>query len=198
MILGDKKQVTILGLVALLAIGFLVTQLIPKGGKFVASVTAEPTKQAAEVEAVSLPLEVSGNPFSHAKLAPEEAKDAEGNGGLSGSVEPLMPNLEGLEINSAEYMATLWEHEQNKKPVENAGESRKEEEKAPFNLKLKGFAGGTTPMAFIEVRGRTGVPYVEGDELEQGVHLLRIREESIDVRVGKKIITLKLNEELNK
>jgi hypothetical protein len=196
MILGDKKQVTILGVVALLAIGFLVTQLIPKGSKFIASVDAEPAKQAAEVESVSLPLEVSGNPFSHAKLAPEEDENAEN--GLEGGIEPLAPDLEGLEVNSAEYMATLWQHEQNKKPDENAGETRKEEEKAPFNLKLTGFAGGTSPMAFIEVRGRSGVPFEEGDQLEQGVYLLRIRDESIDVRIGKKVISLALNEELNK
>lgn len=199
MILGDKKQVTILGVVALLAIGFLVTQLIPKGSKFIASVDAEPTKQAAEVESVSLPLEVSGNPFSHAKLAPEEDKKTQGaQNGLEGGLEPLAPNLEGIEINSAEYAATLWEHEQNKKPDEDAGKTRKEEEKAPFNLKLTGFAGGTSPMAFIRVRGRTGVPFEEGDQLEQGVYLLRIREQSIDVRIGKKVISLALNEELNK
>lgn len=196
--LGDKKQVAALGIVAVLAIGFLVTQLMPKSRQFVASATAEPTKQPADMESVLLPLEVSGNPFSHAKLAPEKEKDEGGKGGLDGSIEPLLPNLEGLEVNSAEYMATLWEHERNKKPDESAGETRKEVEKAAFNLKLTGFAGGTSPMAFIEVRGGTGAPFVEGEKLEPGVRLLRIHEDSIDVQIGKKIISLKLNEELNK
>jgi hypothetical protein len=70
---GDKKQATILMIVAVGAIAFLVIQFIPKGkqalARVIASAVSKEPKLGVTAPDNSLPAQLQSDPFSHPLLA---------------------------------------------------------------------------------------------------------------------------------
>lgn len=179
---GNKNQATILGIVAVGAIGFLVIQLIPAkirpmlGQGPAAIPVVAPTSMP-----VDLPLALVGDPFSHPKLAvkapPTQAgqsfqPDITGNiplmfGGLPTAVGQVQPTGSTEDI---------------------AGKDRLKLQGPQITVLAVMDAG--TPVAMLQVGGKEAKTYRAGDALAKHVRLILVGHSFVEVKIGEDVVKI--------
>jgi hypothetical protein len=196
---GDKKQAIALTAVAVLAIGFLGSRLIPSKSATVKAVrAAEAAKPELGSDVLDLPLAVLSNPFSHPKLAVQTVKVdptptppqktpkpdidkgklpdwAGGTGGdFSPPVDPGDPNSG----------ATNTE--------ENAGETRK----TPRGPRIRVIALMRVghPLAMLAVNDGSSETFRIGQQILEGVKLAGIGDSFVTVSDFGKLRRIKVGE----
>lgn len=184
---GDKKQAAILTIVAVLALGFLFTQLLPgKRVKFQLPVevrSAEEKPKASE----ELPLAVIGNPFSHPKLATKPVLAASPGTNFqpdidkSGHLTPYSPG-------------PLPDAGGTGDPAETAGNDR--QEKQVPRVTLTGLMRVDEPLAMLAVENREAKSYAMGDLVAENARLIAIGDNSVTIRVNGKPRELRMGETL--
>lgn len=180
---GNKTQAVVLSFVAVLAIGFLVYQLLPSKVKpsiaGVAQTGSSVAPSATADVSQELPLHLIGNPFSHPKLATHVAP-AERKAppplpvGIdkSGSFTPVL----------GEPSATGGTAESGSQPAESAGNTRLKQQEP--RIKLTAIMRVGDPVAMLEVDNRPGKAYGEGDLLANRATLVSIGDGAVTVRIN--------------
>ena len=171
---GNKSQAMILAVVAVLAIGFLIYQLLPGKEKpsFVARAPEVSLSPSAGAVA-TLSLEVAGNPFSHPKLAPSEpaaVPKAQPPSQIdkSGSVTPVSPEMPQVAGQTPGTNA-----------AENAGKTRLKIQ-GP-SIKLTAIMRVGDPVAMLNVNDKSGQTFGVGDLIDPKTRLIAIGGSSITV-----------------
>lgn len=188
---GDPKQVAILGVLAVGALGFLGFRAL--GKPVPPPVQATARKEGAKVERTARLLPPANDPFSHPKLAPpvvkEEAAapDPKVEGKFPAMPTPLMgaylPNVEGPASTEVRPM-------EPKKPAEPKVEAPK-----GTVVALEATAGASDAVAFLSVEGRESQPFHPQDRVANGIRLLRIEDGSVILRGPKGELTLNVGEQ---
>lgn len=182
---GNKQQAMILCVVAVLAVGFLIWQILP-GKKSLATARAADasTSSGGQLVALDLPRYVIGSPFSHSRLAPED--DGSGAevpiGALTGVLPFAIPGDVQIRRNGVA-------------PEENAGETR-QQERTPSQLTLSAIMRLDKPVAIFSSDIDSGSPYEVGDVLANNVRLIRIADGAVVLQMGKGIKTLHVGEDV--
>jgi hypothetical protein len=190
---GNKNQAMALSVVAVLAVGFLVYQLLPAKSKpsFVA--------RAPEVSLAGRPgkvddmsLVVLGNPFSHPMLATKEASAPSPAPApaidKSGHLPPMavsgLPGTDGSaqgSNGSADSPGADGGAPGSKGPADSAGNTRLNV-RGP-RIKLSAILRVGEPVAMLAIDDQPGKTYSEGDLLAPGTRLLSIGDGSVTVRI---------------
>lgn len=174
---GNKTQAVVLSVVAVLAIAFLVYQLMPSQVKPLLGSGAR-TSTAAQSPGASqeLTLAVLGNPFSHPMLATKPAakdvKPPQSQIDKNGKIPPYDPGEPPGATGGASP----------KTPADIAGKDRSKD-KGP-RIKLTAIMRVGDPVAMLAVDDKPGQAYGEGDLLAPNARLIKIGDSSITVRVS--------------
>jgi hypothetical protein len=199
---GNKKQAMILSVVAVLAVAFLVYQLMPAKAKpFSAPASPEVSLTQNASTSQNLSLAVLGNPFSHPKLASKpvvtDVKQPPSSIDKSGTFAPVSPGAlpgagggspgqDGRSDSGAAGSGGAGGQGSSipNSPAENAGKDRKEIQ-GP-RIKLTAIMRVGEPVAMLAVNDQPGKTYSEGDLLASNARLIKIGDSSVTVRINGK------------
>jgi len=173
---GDKKQATILFIVAIGAIAFLAIQLVPGEIKSpLGGLAASANQTGGPALATELPLMVAGDPFSHPKLATKPApkeQPAEPPRDINTGYGPFSPP--GLGNPNSEPNSAAG-------PEESAGNSQQKPQGPQIALMAVMQAG--TPVAMLQVGSNQPKNYAEGEIVADNVRLIKVADSYVLVRV---------------
>lgn len=175
---GNPKQVAILCVMAVGALGFLATRL---GGKAVTTSAAVAAKDASTQKATGLPsdLPISVDAFSHPKLAPPKqrvipvalaASPMSGGAIASDNVSPLP--FVGELPDDAIVRPVVRTPKAKKPPVVLL-------KPEPVDVALEATAGSSDAVAFLSIAGADSQPFRANDQIKGKVRLLRIEDGSV-------------------
>lgn len=183
---GNKKQAIVLSAIALLAVAFLVYQLMPaKGTPFSAAPTPAASSSGTPSPSQDLSLAVMGNPFSHPKLASKVVSEMpspqpKASIDKSGSV-PLkpsgLPNPEDVDRSTPQGGTSG-----GSTPEDIAGNNRLKVQ-GP-RIKLTAIMRVGEAVAMLEVNDQPEKTFVEGDRLAPNASLVKIGDSSITVLIN--------------
>jgi hypothetical protein len=202
---GDTKQVAVLGVVAVLAIGFLIYRLLPSREVAVRSAVAAAT--AAGSSSRDLGLQLVRDPFSSERLslrskpassdaqesaqaAPKSGNQWEVQGGKKINVKPdEFPNaLVGSLPGGGLPMPVPEDHT----PVNR----RKETGEVTATLfRLDATMNAGEPKAMISVNGADARMFQAGDTVGPQGHVVTVDDSGVEISVGGKRIRLAVGEE---
>jgi hypothetical protein len=213
---GDKRQATILSLVAFGAIGFFVIRMLPEGGpKSLRS--ADSSTQASSSTGsggTTLPLTLINDPFSHPLLAggkapsgpdkdaPPTTGDKDGKSAGFKPVEPNIPDiLKGQIQNHPDNKVTRLPDAANDKTgstkgagdaKDNSDPKKTEEKRAPVSLTLNAVMSAGKSTAFIAIGQEEPRSYEVGQTLPTvpPFKVTAIHGRSVEVTGGGKKTTL--------
>lgn len=175
---GNKAQAVVLSIVAVLAVGFLIYQLVPSQGKpflGLAVASASPAQGASAPH--ELTLAVLGNPFSHPMLATKpvvthDVKQPPSQIDKSGTISPVTPGpLPGVNAKTG-----------GNPPEDNAGKHRLKVQGPRITLSAIIRVGES--VAMLAINDKPGQTFSEGDTLAPNAKLIKIGDSSVTVRVN--------------
>jgi len=200
---SDPKQVAILSLVAISAIGYLGFTLLGSGQKAAMRMAAreQTAESEAEGEAVAS-QELLRDSFTHPVLirnrreeqqkaslasAPPAPLGGKATSGASGfmwpsGIGPLRVTHEG-----GEGAAEL--------PADSTGLNRKSVEAPRPTVSLSAVVKVERAMAFLSINGKESLAFRAGDLVAPGLRLVAIAADSVTLRTPRKVVELKLGEE---
>ena len=188
--MGDKNQAVILSLVAVGAVAFLVFQLMP--GKVKSSLmgsSASPSQAPSVATVAELPLMVTGDPFSHPKLAikpPPKTTAVEPQRDISGHL-PVNPGLGNPALGSDSGSDSTSDSGSDSGsssglgPEDSAGKSQ-QKAKGPQITVMAVLQAGT-PVAMLQVGSNESRTYAEGEMLAAGIRLVKVGDSYVLVRI---------------
>lgn len=199
--LGDAKKNVPLAIVAVLAVGFAITRVMPGPAQPQTAPRQDPEKASttSSMPTVSTtnvdPLQV--DPFSSIKLVrmPAKAGDEPHQTSISETVSPVHPGgISGLELGNQGVLPPAgWEGGPGKKTAEETSVNR-EETKKKLVLVLKGVIQA---QAYLTVDGAEAKGFFVGDAVADGVRLTRIDDDSVTVMKDHKSVTLHMRTEVS-
>lgn len=211
---GDKKQAVILTVVAVLAVGFLGYRLIPAGSKAVTALrSGEPGVKGASRE-LQLPLVVTGNPFSHPKLAtlpiaatqsplPNAPIDKSGTfpfqpgrppGASDGSGSGQGPGASDGS-GSGQGPGASDGSDSGHGPDESAGVIRRLKEQVP-RISVIAIMRVERPLAMLSINNTNSRAFYEGDLVAPGVRLVKVGDNVVVVKVNGKLRSIAVGSEI--
>lgn len=199
--LGDPKRATMLGIVAVGAIGFMVIQMAPSGSTGPGAVATPAEESEGSGGGTIAPAALMTDPFSHAVQQAQDAaekankrteeimameREASGFGSMPGSgfggsepgqqgntpVFPSGPN--GAPLPGVMATATP-------EPVKTAGFFQQFNQADAVEVTVQGFMKLKSPKAFISVEGEPARAIGIGEEFAKGLKLVDILENAIVV-----------------
>jgi hypothetical protein len=186
---GNKNQAVILSIVAVGAVAFLVIELMPSRLRPSALAQAATGHSLSSTVNVDLPLALVGDPFSHPKLAVKKvvvesvpAPPSDINKGNN----PFNPMLGGgLGDPSAQV-------QKSDSAAENAGKDR-QKQKGP-QIALVAVMDAGTPVAMLQIDGKDGKTFKEGDKLARDVWLFHVDHSYVEIQVGHDVHRIHVGE----
>ncbi|MEA2554350.1 MAG: hypothetical protein QOJ65_2526 [Fimbriimonadaceae bacterium] len=197
---GDKKQAIALTAVAVLAIGFLGSRLIPSKSATVKAVrAAEAAKPELGSDVLDLPLAVLGNPFSHPKLAVQTVKVDQAQ--TPAPKKPPKTDIDKGKLpdwagdtggDSAPPFDPGDPNSGTTNTEENAGETRK----TPRGPRIRVIALMRVghPLAMLAVNDGNSVTFGVGEKILDGVKLAGIGDSFVTVSDFGKLRRIKVGE----
>ncbi len=185
---GNKIQALVLGVVAVLAIAFLVYQLMPSQSKpLLGSATRTASTAQGPSASQELSLAVLGNPFSHPMLAAkpikQDAKQPPSQIDKAGMFSPVRPKLPGVNGDASQPAPDYAAKDASPNlPADNAGNNRSKVQGPRIQLTAIMRVG--EPVAMLAIDDQTGKAFSEGDLLAPNARLIKIRDSSVTVRVN--------------
>ena len=176
---GNKNQAIVLSVVAVLAIAFLVYQLLPEKVKptFAALSPAQVSTPAGH-PSDDLSLALLGNPFSHPMLA---TKPAPGAVKPTKAPEPQIDKTGSLPVTFTRLPAAGQDGQASKQPAESAGATRLKDQ-GP-RIKLTAIMRVGDPVAMLEVDDQPAKALGEGDLIAKDSTLVSIGDGMVTIRV---------------
>ena len=200
---SDPKQITVLSLVAIGAVGYLGFTLFGGGSKVIGQMAASTERQEESGGTPVLSGELLREPFSHPKLAgslklqSQLQKKADKESQATPPKDPAPDALPGALAGAAGYAPVQPKVESNEKPAENAGPDRKSIEVKGPHLALTAIVKVERPMAFLSVNGGETRAFREGVLIAPGLRLISITEGSVKLRTPLKTVELRIGQEID-
>jgi hypothetical protein len=209
---SDPKQVAVLGTVAALAIGYLGFSLFGSSAPS-AQPAAAPEKEASADEA-EMPVQerLLRDPFNHPRLAmgpsgsqtnmsPEEAMAANMNALQAARMRSAEGAIEGFEARPLSpgpfggFLPGSIDLSPTGEPGEKTGNDRQEKKRPRHRFVLSAVIEVGDPVAFLKVNGSESRAFRKQDLLIEGVRLIEIESDRVQVRSGKRHGWLQLGQE---
>jgi hypothetical protein len=211
---GNKKQATILAIVAVGALAFLIVQFLPaKGrGSLIALVTGRTEEPSNAIDSSGLPLVLVRDAFSHPKLAlaREDAKPAQdsaapsqgqlrGTLGVDGfspaTVDSLPGTIEGSESGIADD-SDMDPPPTGRLPEENTRPSQQVNKAAMRKLVLRAVVLAGHSVAFISIDGEPERTFREGEAVVPGIRVMAINRDGVKLKIGGKLRFVAVGQEV--
>ena len=183
---GNPKQVAVLCVMAVGALGFLATRLVGKHDLQAVALASRSESRKAEIVPSDSPLLI--DPFSHPKLAP--AKPSVPSTELSGTsvaMRPLDGSIGGVlpvasdpsdeYFSSPEGDVASGDKSGDKKGTETKTDAPKPAEQT--EVALEATAGASEDVAFLSVDGADSRPFHPNDSIKNKVRLLSIEDGAV-------------------
>lgn len=197
---SNPKQVLILSIVAVGAIGFLGTSILGIGKSVVSRLAEGGEETKSDPVAATRPTDLLGDPFSHPKLAlaseptnpdskPDAAPKPAQPPNLDGTLPPL-PGTRPLQPNVGIVPDT------EVQPDETTGNSRKPDGKVGPRVALTAVVKVKNSIAFLSVNGGETRAYRQGDLLAPGFRLIAVGEGQVTIRNAQATFQMAVGQEI--
>ena len=190
---GNPKQVAILCVMAVGAVGFLVTRL---GGKASTAASAVAAERASAQKGTGVPsdLPILVDAFSHPKLAPQKPRAFTAvlrstpppNEGPPGEIDGPLPFVGALTHDG--FIQPVVQ-----KPAEKTT-PKLEPKSEPVDVVLEATVGSSANVAFISIAGADSQPFRPNDQIKSKVRLLRIEDGAVVLSGPKGELTINVGE----
>lgn len=187
---GNPRQVAILAMAAVGAVGFLVTRVgkrpVPPP---IAAATA--ARRVAAVPAAA-PLVLLKDPFSHARLAPVEPKAIQAP--VEATPAKPLPPLPGAlpAVGPVDVQGTL--PEVRKAAPEKEARAAPKSEPTTTTIGLEAIATASDTVAFLTVGGAESQPFRPGQKIVGAIRLVRAEDGAVVLSGPKGRVTLDVGE----
>ena len=187
---GNPKQLAVLSVMAVGAIGFLVIRL----GSRSQTPTVQATVAARQEGKISsfVAFNMARDPFSHPKLAPVETKAAQEGAfivskpvGLGSPVASFGPLPDAPAPTGFEGPVV---------PVASPKPASKPEPKPLTTIGLEAIAGASDSVAFLSVGGADSQPFHPKDSVAGAIRLLRVGDGTVVLEGPNGRVTLEVGE----
>lgn len=179
---GNPKQVRILAIAAIGAIGFMIAQFIPNKEEKVTPVE-DASASSQTIDSHSLPTEVLGDPFAHSQLKVNHTENPpqQGEGEPTQPTRPPTQNPEFTGFGMTPLPGHFGQFQPGNNtpltisPEENlANVQPSEQEDQKHVITLKAILGADEPRAFVSVDGGPTIKVAPGSEVTPGVTVKKI------------------------
>lgn len=192
---GNPKQVAVLCVMAVGALGFLATRIGGKTAAATAAATARAETRKSGKAPSDAPLLI--DPFSHAKLAMAKPISAPADSStMPTHFNPLTGDIEGTlplvpEVPEDESVPS----DEKSKPKEERDPTPPAPAPVPtVEIALEATAGSSENVAFLSIDGADSKPYHPNDVLKSKVRLLSIEDGRVVVSGPKGQLTIEVGE----
>ena len=192
---GNPKQVAILSVMAVGALGFLATRLGGKSPAVALTATAQAEGRKANTVPSDSPLLI--DPFSHPKLAPAKPTTPAADPNVkTASMSPLTGDIEGTLPLATEPLATeiVAAHGQKQAKTIESPEKPAQTPVEHVEIALEATAGASEDVAFLSIDGADSQPFHPNDLVKGKVRLLRIEDGAVVVSGPKGELTINVGE----
>lgn len=198
---SDPKQVIVLSVVAVGAVGYLMVSLLGAGRRAGSPSPTSSAQEESREPSHSAPLELLRDPFSHPTLIASARDVRTQTPPPEPAAEPAtMPGAAPLPIGSGMTFGSVGPvsvrpEPSSDDPAESAGPDRKLEVAKGPRIALSAIVKVDRPMAFLSIEGSESRAFQVGALIAPGVRLVDIQAGLITLRFRGKSTNLKVGEE---